>query len=95
MENTPENAKKKIRKSSFEVDVLEALNEIKKTVDQKVYDRNDILKKDAYFSQTVMELIVKGLDDLHLDNTRDDRLFIQQCLSTQYMNQYRETYLTY
>lgn len=81
--------------SSFEVDVLEALNEIKKTVDQKVYDRNDILKKDAYFSQTVMQLVGKGLDDLHLDNTRDDRLFIQQCLSTQYMNQYRETYLTY
>lgn len=79
--------------SPFEVDVLETLNEIKKTIDQKVYDRNDILKKDAYFAQTVMQLVDKGLSDLNLNNTREDRLFIQQCISNEYLSQYRETFL--
>ncbi len=81
--------------SKFEADIVEALNEIKSTIDQKVYDRNDILKKDAYFSKTVMQLVDKGLDDLNMPNTRDDRLFIQSCISNQYLSQYRETYPAY
>lgn len=81
--------------SKFEEEIVEALNVIKSTIDQKVYDRNDILKKDAYFSQTVMQLVDQGLENLKLSNTRDDRLFIQQCISTQYLNQYRDTYSGY
>lgn len=85
-----QNAKPVI--SKFEADIVDALNKIKSTIDQKVYDRNDILKKDAYFSQTVMQLVDQGLDNLHIPNTRDDRLFIQGCISKQYLSQYRETY---
>lgn len=81
--------------SKFEEDVVEVLNEIKATIDQKVYDRNDILKKDAYFSQTVMQLVDQGLNNLDVKNTRDDRLFIQQCISHEYLSQYRETYPSY
>lgn len=78
--------------SEFDILVSQVLAYIKEVVDQKVYDRNDILKKDAYFSQTVMQLVGEGLDTLQIQNSREDRLFIQQCLSTQYLNQYRETY---
>ncbi len=78
--------------SQFEIDIYATLNEIKNTIDQKVYDRNDILKKDAYFEQTVMQEISKGMDKLGLDNSREDRLFIQSRIATQYLEQYRNTY---
>ena len=78
--------------SKFEIDVFDTLSEIKETIDQKVYDRNDILKKDAYFEQTVMQEISKGLDKLGLENSREDRLFIQSRVASQYLEQYRNTY---
>ena len=78
--------------SKFEIDVFDTLSEIKETIDQKVYDRNDILKKDAYFEQTVMQEISKGLDKLGLENSREDRLFIQSRIASQYLEQYRNTY---
>ena len=78
--------------SEYEDKVKDALSVIKLEIDQKVYDRNDILKKDAYFDQTVMQQINTGLDKLGIVNTREDRLFIQNKLSIQYMNQYRSIY---
>ena len=65
---------------------------IKGTVDRKVYDRNDILKKDAYFGQTVMTEITSGLDSLGITSDREDRVFIQSRISKQYMAQYKDTY---
>ena len=65
---------------------------IKDTIDKKVYDRNDILKKDAYFEQTVMTQITEGMDILNVANTREDRLFIQTRIASQYLNQYHSTY---
>lgn len=78
--------------SDFEIEITDALNEIKDRIDKKVYDRNDILKKDVYFEKTVMSLVSEGLDDLNIENSRDDRLFIQSCITNQYLNQYRDTY---
>lgn len=78
--------------STYDDIIMKTLLFIKNKIDQKVYDRNDILKKDAYFEQTVMVQINDGMDQLGVANTRDDRLFIQSRLTTQYMNQYRETY---
>ena len=71
---------------------MKALLYIKDTIDQKVYDRNDILKKDAYFEQTVMTQIVAGMDSLAIEHSREDRLFIQTRIASQYLNQYRSTY---
>ena len=78
--------------SVFDEDIVKALQGIKSTIDQKVYDRNDILKKDAYFEHTVMTEISSGLDRLGVANTREDRLFIQSRVTKQYLNQYRDTY---
>lgn len=78
--------------SDYDDKVKDVLNVIKSEIDQKVYDRNDILKKDAYFEQTVMQQINLGLDKLKIANTREDRLFIQSKLSIQYMNQYKNLY---
>lgn len=78
--------------SDFDEEVMDVLNAIKADVDQKVYDRNDILKKDAYFEQTVMSEITKGMKKLGLDSNREDRVFVQTRIAGQYLNQYNATY---
>ena len=92
-----ENAQRKARGASpiisgYEEEILEALKAIKFDIDQKVFDRNDILKKDAYFEQTVMSQIKQGMDTLGIKGTREDRVFIQSRISSQYLTQYNATY---
>lgn len=40
--------------SLYDEQILDVLKIIKSDIDQKAYDRNDILKKDSYFEKTVM-----------------------------------------
>lgn len=92
-----ENAKRKsegrpIILSEYDENIVSALMIIKDDIDRKVYDRNDILKKDAYFEQTVMTEIAKEMKSLGVDNRREDRVFIQSRITKQYLDQYRETY---
>ena len=78
--------------STYDEDIMNMLNGIKDDVDRKVYDRNDILKKDAYFSQTVMTEISKSIKGLGFQSDREDRDFIKNRIVKEYMSQYRETY---
>ena len=78
--------------SEFDMQIMSVLLSIKQNIDQKVYDKNDILKKDAYFEQTVMTQIKEGMDKLGITNKRSDRQFIQSRITRQYLNQYNETY---
>lgn len=73
-------------------DIMNILNNIKDDVDRKVYDRNDILKKDAYFSQTVMTELSKSTKNMGFSSEREDRDFIKSRIVKEYMSQYRETY---
>ena len=92
-----ENTKRKstgkpVLLSEYDESIVTALMTIKSDIDRKVYDRNDILKKDAYFEQTVMTEIKTGMDTLGVINSREDRIFIQSRITKQYLEQYRETY---
>jgi type I restriction enzyme R subunit len=78
--------------SKYEDDILSVLSMIKNEIDQKVYDRNDILKKDAYFEQTVMEQIVQGMEKINFDGEVEDYQFIQIRIAKQYLNQYHATW---
>ncbi|WNS41529.1 HsdR family type I site-specific deoxyribonuclease [Paenibacillus sp. MMS20-IR301] len=78
--------------SVYDESIMSVLITIKSDIDQKVYDRNDILKKDAYFEQTVMTQIKEGMKKLNFDSDREDRLFIQNRITKQYLNQYNSTY---
>lgn len=78
--------------SIYDENIMNVLLTIKSDIDQKVYDRNDILKKDAYFEQTVMTLIKEGMKKLSVESSRDDRLFIQSRIAKQYLDQYGGTY---
>lgn len=92
-----ENERRKIEHMKPLVDkydetLLSFLTSIKVEIDQKVYDRNDILRKDAYFEQTVMQQIQEGFRKLNFTSDRDDRRFIQERIAKQYLMQYNATY---
>lgn len=78
--------------SLYDEAIMGVLLSIKADIDQKVYDRNDILKKDAYFEQTVMMQIKEGMKKLKFESEREDRIFIQSRITRQYLSQYNSTY---
>jgi type I restriction enzyme R subunit len=78
--------------SKYDDQVMNVLLYVKEVVDQKVYDRNDILKKDAYFERTVMVETKSSLDRLNISSSRSDREFIQKRIAKQYLSQYNDMY---
>lgn len=79
--------------SFLDEEIVTILNIIKEDVDAKVYDRNNILKKDAYFGRTVMALINGCLFNFQqIKPEMEDYKFIQTRISQQYINQYNATY---
>lgn len=91
--NQRKSSKNKPIVGEFDEDIVIALNSIKNDIDKKVYDRNDILKKDAYFERTVMTQITQGMKNLDLKVERLDRKFIQTRISKQYIDQYNSIYV--
>lgn len=86
--------KKKVLFSQYDDDIMQMLITIKTDVDSKVYDRNDILKKDAYFEQTVL-MLINGCVVTHFPNLQpeyDDYKFIERRITQQYLSQYNDTY---
>ena len=95
-ENNARNGKKPPETPIISVSdfaIHQTLFKIKETIDGQVYDRNDILKKDAYFEQTVMSLITQGMNELNITSERKDRAFIQSRIASQYLQQYHDTYV--
>lgn len=78
--------------STMTDDIVEAMMTVKNIIDQQVYDRNDILKKDAYFAETVWSLIDDSLYKLNIKSEVEDCDFIQSRISKQYLNQYQSFY---
>ena len=79
--------------SFLDEEIATILNKIKEKIDDKVYNRNDILKKDAYFNSTVMRLINDCLYQVpQIKPEMEDYKFIQTRISQQYLNQYNATY---
>ena len=74
--------------SHYDEELVTTLSSIKNDIEQQVYDRSDILRKDAYFEQTVMQLVSQSMKTLNLNCSRDDRVFMQKRISQQYLNQY-------
>ena len=75
-----------------ETSLVAMLSKVKSDVDQRVYDRHDILKKDAYFEQTVGMLIYQSLIVLQIKPQSEDMEFVKTRISRQYLNPYYETY---
>lgn len=76
-----------------EEEIMVILKIIKEDIDAKVYDKNDILKKDSYFSRTVLSLISGCLYQFpQIKPEMDDYKFIKDRVAQQYLNQYNATY---
>lgn len=86
------NINKKEIVSPYNDEIMEVLNTIKNDIDLKVYDRNDILKKDVYFQQTAMSEITESMSRFEIITKREDRIFIRDRVVKEYMIQYNETY---
>lgn len=86
------NSNKEALVSPYDEGIVDLLLGIKVAIDEKVYDRSDILKKDAYFEQTVMQQITLGLNQFDFPTDREDRLFMQTRIARQYLDQYNATY---
>ncbi|MCQ2270935.1 MAG: HsdR family type I site-specific deoxyribonuclease [Bacteroidales bacterium] len=85
---------KQVLFSQYDDDIMQMLITIKTDVDSKVYDRNDILKKDAYFEQTVL-MLINDCVVAHFPNLQpeyEDYQFIERRITQQYLNQYHDTY---
>lgn len=79
--------------SFYDDNIVAILTDIKSEIDQKVYDRNDILKKDEYFEMTVMTEIAQALYNYPtIEPQMEDFSFIQTRIARQYINQYNATY---
>ena len=79
--------------SFLDEEIMTILKIIKEDIDMKVYDRSDILKKDAYFERTVLSLISGCLYHFpQIQPQMDDFKFIENKISQQYINQYYATY---
>jgi len=79
--------------SFLDEEIMAILNIIKSDIDQKVYNRNDILKRDAYFEQTVLSLITQTLNHFpQIKPEMNDYIFVQNRIAKQYLTQYNATY---
>ena len=88
-----ESQGKKPMFSFLDDEIMVILNIIKDDIDAKVYDRNDILRRDAYFARTVTSLIAQCLYQFpQIQPEMEDYEFIQSRISQQYINQYNATY---
>ena len=79
--------------SNYTDDIVEAMLSVKMSIDNLVYDRQDILKKETYFTDMVWELVDKSLYKLDIKSEVEDCDFIQTRVSKQYLNQYHQMYL--
>ena len=79
--------------SFLDDEIMVILSNIKEDIDAKVYDRDDILKKDAYFDRTVLTIVNDCLYQFpQIQPEMEDYKFIQTRISQQYINQYNATY---
>ena len=92
--NKKREVEHKIPMFSFkDEEIMVILKIIKEDIDAKVYDKSDILKKDAYFSRTVLSLISGCLYQFpQIKPEMDDYKFIKDRVAQQYLNQYNATY---
>lgn len=73
--------------------IKSVLGAIKNSIDEVVYNQEQVLKKDAYFRQTVQHVIATTTRAIvNLKVSKDDWDFITPRVCQQYVNQYNQTY---
>ncbi|MBU4690926.1 type I restriction endonuclease subunit R [Mycoplasma zalophi] len=92
-----ENIKRKEKSLNYiisdkDTEIMEVFLNLKKEIDKMVFDNKHIIKKEAYFNQTIMSKITSTLKIKNIDINREDKFFILEKIKTEYLNQYNEIY---
>lgn len=76
--------------SKVEMDRVEALNHIRRSVDELLFNDSQILHNEEYFSREVMQRVTTQLKAMRLntDGNRSDRLHITRLIIKEYTQQY-------
>lgn len=80
--------------TEYESDIVNFLKQVKKEIDLAIYNKEDILTKESYFARIVMNYIANISAQSSSKEIRDSledkepRVFIQQAICKQYLNQY-------
>jgi len=89
-----ENPGAKPMLSDSDTKIVQLLMGVKDTIDRAVYDRNDILKRDAFFARTVEGEIARGFDAFtDLQPGEADYAFMTNYITRQYTEQYNATHV--
>ena len=77
--------------SKVEMDRVEALNHIRRSVDELLFNDSQILHNEEYFSREVMQRVTTQLKAMRLntDGNRSDRLHITRLIIKEYTQQYQ------
>jgi len=79
--------------SDSDTKIVQLLKGVKATIDRAVYDRNDILKRDAFFERTVEHEIATGFTAFpEIEPGDEDYDFMTRYITKQYVEQYNATY---
>ncbi len=77
--------------SEFDDDIVSVLTKVKDSVDQMIYDRNNILDNESYFNNSVLKGVFTVIDQSEFKDTAiDDMEYITKKITKQYLDQYRE-----
>ncbi len=79
--------------SFYDADIVDSMMDVKRAVDEKVYNQSSILKKDAFFNQTVMKEVAQALHKIpEISPKPQDFVFVQSRIAKQYLDEYHQFY---
>ena len=85
-----ENATPKIRVliSPSEVDIAVGLNAIKHMIDDKLLYNINVMQNEGFFNQLTMRSISSQMQQLKVDTSRDDRVWLRNHIASEYLQGY-------
>lgn len=78
--------------SKQEYEIAENLVRMKDIIDQRIYDNINILDNEASFQQDVLSLIGKCLLDMNIQTDIKDRKYINNLITSEYLQQRNNSY---
>ncbi len=78
--------------SKKETLICETLMEIKKEVDDKVLNNNNLLTNESYFEKLMIPIVINSFEGKNVKLDSDSAKYINNCLLKEYINEYQGVY---
>jgi len=76
--------------SQHEAEIAEQLNELKSSIDERVYHNIRVMDNEEAFNKDVLALVSQKLVEMMIDATLEDRKFIRNQIAGEYILQYNQ-----